>query len=153
VKTLGIYCGSFSPFHVGHLDIALKAKRMFDEVLIVRATNVDKKNQIYAFPDILKQRGFFLAVLSKDELLTDFVDNIHKKKYDWLGGDYNCVLIRGLRNEKDFEYEENLCAAYRMLKTDINIVHIFSDPKYNFVSSSLLRSYGHLEKFKGLIVK
>lgn len=154
MKTLGIYCGSFAPFHIGHLDIANKAAKIFDKVLIIQATNVEKKNVKYHMPESLSKKGFYTLSLKTNELLTDFVNNIENKKYELFGADYNSIsIIRGLRNEKDFEYEENLCAAYRMLKPDINIIHIFSDPQYNFVSSTLLRNYGQLESFKHLIIK
>jgi pantetheine-phosphate adenylyltransferase len=154
MKTLGIYCGSFAPFHLGHLDIAAKAQKIFDKVLIVQATNVEKKNAKYKLPASLSKHGFYTLIIKADELLTDFINNLEDKKYELFGADYDSItIIRGLRNEKDFEYEENLCAAYRMLKPDVNIIHIFSDPKYNFVSSTLLRNYGHLDKFKHLLVK
>ena len=144
--TLGVYCGSFNPFHVGHLDIANKAKKIFNVVTIVQAIN-PKKISIYKLPDSLQDR-FNIGSLDNGKMLTDYINNLELQK-----NFTSVTLIRGLRNEKDFEYEENLCAAYRLLKPDINIIHIFADPKYNFVSSSLLRDYGNIYKFKELIVK
>ena len=58
-----------------------------------------------------------------------------------------------IQSYTDFEYEENLYAAYKTLKPDVNIIHIFCDSQYNFISSTLLRNYGHLPQFNQFIVK
>lgn len=148
MKNIGVYAGSFNPFHSGHSDIANKAKRIFDEVWIVKAINPNKpihKYRVgeYKLPHCVK--ACFRVIETKD-LITDLIKE-HSSSLK------RFTLIRGLRNEKDFAYEENLCAAYRELMPTVNIVHIFSDPKYNHISSSLLREYGHLPEFNKYILK
>jgi len=158
MKTAGIYVGSFNPFHIGHLDIAQKAKRIFGDVFIMKARSSEKSEQVDHHPinhGKLTQMGFVVGELMPGDLTTEFISRIEANQDSVYSAysDYDSIsLIRGLRNESDFVYEENLCAAYRRLKPDINIIHIMSNPSLNYVSSSLLRAYGHLEKFKSFIV-
>ena len=159
MNVAAIYPGSFDPFHVGHLSVAEKAGRIFRDVYIVRAHNSSKKprDPYFNYPtETLTRKGFRLVDLEDGDLTTNFITRIEENK----GGVYSAysnydsvVLIRGLRNEHDFVYEENLSAAYSRLKPDLKIVHIFANQEYNYVSSSLLREYGHLPQFKNLVVK
>lgn len=156
MHTAAIYAGSFNPFHLGHLDIAQKAAKMFDKVFIVQAINSDKFDKQKELPvDFLEKEGFNCVTLSPKDLLTDFIDRIENNKtglYGAYSGYDSITVIRGLRNVHDFTYEQNLEANYRRFKPDINIMYLFADIKYNDVSSSLLRSYGHLPSLKDLIV-
>ena len=44
---IGLYAGSFNPFHKGHLNIIMKAEEIFDKVIIARGINPTKKNEIF----------------------------------------------------------------------------------------------------------
>ena len=44
-KKLGVYAGSFQPFHLGHLNILEKAEQIFDQVIIARGINPSKISQ------------------------------------------------------------------------------------------------------------
>jgi len=52
--SIGLYAGSFDPFHVGHLDVLHKAEKLFDKVIVVRAVNPDKpgssRSSIRSYP-------------------------------------------------------------------------------------------------------
>lgn len=149
---VGIYAGSFNPFHVGHLDIATKASKIFDKIYIVQATNKDKGEQQKLPKKTLESSGFITVELDHKDLLTDFISRI-ENRHDLYGAyaNENVCIVRGLRNVHDFTYEQNLEGAYKALKPDIKIAYIFADPKYNFLSSSLLRGYP--QEFDSFIVK
>ncbi len=156
MKVAGIYAGSFNPFHVGHLDIAEKAKRIFSRVFIVQAQNPDKKDKQLPLPvNVLEAKGFICVSLEPEDLLTSFIHRI-EHNHDVYGAysqfDQICV-IRGMRNTYDFVYEQNLHDAYRRFKPDINIIHLFSRPELNFVSSTLLRKHGKDPAMADLIVQ
>jgi pantetheine-phosphate adenylyltransferase len=128
---VGIYVGSFSPFHIGHLDIVRQSQKVFDDVYVVQAINPDK-----AMPAIPLPVTFLLEMnvisATHSGLVTDYI-----KK--WEGDGYNVTLIRGLRSGADLGYEQNLVAFLRNMHPEIKVVFFLCDPKFQHVSSSALR--------------
>ena len=130
-KKIGLYPGSFDPFHIGHLDIVRQSQKVFDEIVVVRAVNPDKKFPQEKLPeDFLNQMG--VSVTSYDGLVTDLVKSYENREH-------SVTLIRGLRNGDDLGYEQNLTAFMRNMHPQIKVVFFLCDPKYQHVSSSALR--------------
>ena len=61
-KKIGVYAGSFNPYHIGHEDIYNQASKVFDEVILAQGINSSKN-----VPDFL-----------------DFKDNRQVWRYDSL---------------------------------------------------------------------
>lgn len=135
---IGIYAGSFNPFHKGHYDILQKAEKIFDKVIIARGINPEKNNEILPLPEILKYR----QIENYNGLLTDFIDKL----------DYNTTLIRGLRNATDLQYEITQYRFLQEFKNDINIVSIFCDKEYEHISSSSIRMLKKYNKDESYIL-
>lgn len=128
---IGLYPGSFDPFHIGHLDIVRQAKAVFDAVFVVRAVNPDKKAASSDLPSqFLQDMG--ASVLTHSGLVSDLVKQWEEKGYD-------VTLIRGLRGGADLGYEQNLIAFLRNMHPQIKVVFFLCDPKYQHISSSALR--------------
>lgn len=127
---IGVFCGSFNPFHKGHYNILQKAERIFDKVIIAFGKNPEKYDRTYGVPSLVKTR----QIEEYDGLLTDFVQSLG----------YEVVVIRGLRNSTDFQYEQNQYRYIQELMPDIRIVSIFCDKEFEHISSSGIRT---LEKF------
>lgn len=127
---IAVFAGSFNPFHKGHYNVLQKAESIFDKVIIAFGKNPEKNNQGYRVPQTLKNR----QIESYDGLLTDFV----------LSLGHPVVVIRGLRNSTDFQYEQNQYRYIQELMPDIRIVNIFCDKDFEHISSSGIRT---LEKF------
>ena len=103
---IGFYAGSFDPFTNGHLAIVKKAAKCFDEVIIGIGYNTDKTERISKTK--MKQA---IEQVIKDENL----NNVQVVLYQGLTVDKakECnasILVRGLRNGTDYEYEENISA-------------------------------------------
>lgn len=129
---IGIYPGSFDPFHIGHLDIVYQAQKVFDRVFAVRAINPEKAKAATKMPeDFLTQMN--VGVMTHDGLISDYI-----KKWEDIG--YNTTLIRGFRSGADLGYEQNLVAFLRNMHPQIKVVFFLCDPKYQHVSSSALRA-------------
>ena len=129
---IGIYAGSFNPFHIGHYNILEKAENIFDKVIIAKGINITKINsKIYELPYKISNR----QIIEYDGLLTDLIDSF--------GNDI--TLIRGLRNATDLQYEQTQYRFMKDLKPDLKMVNIFCDVEYEHISSSsikVLENYG-----------
>ena len=113
-KTVGVYAGSFNPFHCGHADILRQSLEVFDEVIVAIGRNPLKDNDKEPFPygnPVLKKA----KVVEFNNLLSDFLKNLD------LTTRGEIFLIRGLRNGEDLQYEQNqlqfIKGMYPSLKT------------------------------------
>jgi pantetheine-phosphate adenylyltransferase len=123
---IGVYAGSFNPFHKGHENILKKAECIFDKVIIAKGKNTAKNTNIYDLPDALK----YHQKIEFDGLLTDMINDLQ----------YDVTLVRGLRNSTDLQYEQNQYHFLKDMKPNIKIVNIFCDKEYEHISSSAIRS-------------
>ncbi len=128
---IAVFPGSFNPFHKGHYNILQKAEKIFDKVIIAFGNNPEKDKNKSVRPKTIKNR----QIAEYNGLLTDFVNSL---KYD-------VVVIRGLRNSTDFQYEQNQYRYIQELKPGIKIISIFCDKEFEHISSSGIRT---LEQFK-----
>lgn len=101
---VGFYAGSFDPFTNGHLQIVRKAVKCFDKIIIGIGYNSDKVERIdkeqmrKAIEETIEEIALNNVKVILYEGLT--VDEAKKQGAD--------ILIRGLRNGTDYQYEENI---------------------------------------------
>jgi len=127
---IGLFPGSFNPFHKGHYNVLQKAEQIFDKVIIAFGKNPDKKNKNFNVPSTIKNR----QVEYFDELLTDLINSLNQ----------DLVIIRGLRNTKDFLYEQKQYRYNQDLMPNIKVINVFCDKEFEHISSSGIRT---LEKY------
>jgi pantetheine-phosphate adenylyltransferase len=127
---IGVFAGSFNPFHKGHYNILQKAENIFDKVIIAFGKNPEKDQRNWGIPKSLIYR----QIETYDGLLTDFISAL----------DQEVVVIRGLRNSTDFQYEQNQYRYIQELMPEIRIINIFCDKEFEHISSSGIRT---LEKY------
>ena len=128
-----LYPGSFDPITYGHLDIAKRAARVFDEVVIA----------VYSTPD----KRLLFDTEERMDLATEAtkeVDNIRVVSYTGLTVDYARdhdakVMIRGLRMNSDFEREFEMALMNKQIAPDIELITFMSSLEHQFLSSSLLK--------------
>lgn len=123
---IALFAGSFNPFHKGHYNVLQKAEKIFDKVIIAFGQNPDKDERDWEIPSSIKNR----QIEYYNGLLTDLVAS--------LGEDV--VVIRGLRNSTDFQYEQNQYRYIQELMPNIKIVNIFCDKEFEHISSSGIRT-------------
>ena len=114
-----IYPGSFDPFTNGHLDIVKKAAEIFDEVYIVIGINAQKRRTFDA--DKMKA-----AMEVTVEALG--MSNVKVAVFEGLIAAYakeNGIkyMIRGLRNNMDYNYEENIAEVNKLINPDMEYVY------------------------------
>lgn len=133
VPKIGIYPGSFNPFHKGHLNILEKAEKMFDKVIIAIGRNPEKEMSEDSLAIMTNpQRIAFRQVEAYDGLLTNFVKKIEEFA--------DVTVIRGLRNGDDLDYEVNQLRHIEILKPDISMTFVVCDKEFEHISSSAIRN-------------
>lgn len=128
-----IYPGSFDPITLGHIDIIKRAAKVFDKVTVAVLINVDKKGMftIDERVEMIKQAiSDFenVEVISFSGLLVNLV----KEKKE-------PIIIKGLRNPTDFNYEMQMDILNKMLDKNCETMYFLADSKYNVVSSSAVK--------------
>lgn len=133
-----LYPGSFDPIHNGHIDIGMRAARIFDEV-IVGVYDMPKKKLLFSVEErlALAQQAF------------QGVTNIRVAKFSGFTVHYAqevgaTVLVRGLRVFSDFELEFRMGLANKKLAPDIETVSIMTDDRHVYISSSTIREIAEL---------
>ena len=127
-----IFPGTFDPFTLGHLDILNRSKLIFDEVIIGIGENIDKK-AMFSLEDRI---DFIKSVIINSE-------NIKVQSYKGLTIDF-CkkvdanFIVRGVRNNGDFEFEKAIARTNRLL-SKIETVFLLTSAKTSFISSSIVR--------------
>lgn len=141
MKTLAIYPGSFNPFHKGHLNILEKSESIFGKgnVLIAIGVNPDKSN---SGNDLDRALEIANKTGRSVEVYTTFLHELIKKKES---EGYHVVIVRGLRNGADLDYEVNQMRFINDFKKNVNVVYITCDKEYEHISSSAIRN---LQKFR-----
>ena len=132
--------GSFDPFTLGHLDIVRRASKLFDKVYVAIMINSEKKGT-FDFATRKKIAEVSCAeiknaeVITADGLLCDLVKALCE-----------CVIVKGVRNSIDFEYEMNLAEMNRFISSKIETVFVPSSNEYSFVSSTFVREMMKYER-------
>lgn len=130
---IGVYAGSFDPFHLGHLNILEKAEKIFDKVVIAVATDPSKGSEEIANRKSRLDRQLpYRQIDIVDGFLTDYIRLFE--------GSANITLIRGLRNGYDLSYEMNLLRYMEDQYNGLRVVWIPCDRNYEYISSRDLRA-------------
>lgn len=147
---IACYPGSFDPLTIGHVDVARRARKIFDKVIILIAQN-PKKSSSYYFT--LEERVKLAKETFKDEdgFEVDSTTGLVVKKAKALGA---IALIRGLRAVTDYEAEYQLHEVNEYIEPSIDMVYLMSHRVQAFVSSSNIKEmFLEGEDISGLVPK
>jgi pantetheine-phosphate adenylyltransferase len=135
---IGVFAGSFNPFHIGHLNVLQQAERVFDKVIIANGRNANK-----AVPDEFKVKPNLPNQFDDyDGLITDYLSS----------KTYNVTLVRGLRNGDDLQYEENMRSFMNEIDS-VGVSYFLCDKEFTHISSSAIRELNKYGKGEEYIVK
>ena len=127
-----VFPGSFDPFTLGHLDILNRSLLLFDEIIVGVGKNINKKTMFSE-----KQRVSFIKEYFKNE------SKIKVESYEGLTIDF-CkktganFIVRGIRNNGDFEFEKAIARTNRKL-SKIETIFLLTSAKTSFISSGIVR--------------
>jgi pantetheine-phosphate adenylyltransferase len=131
--TIAVYPGSFDPVHNGHIDIAIRAARIFDHLIVA----------IYARPS----KSLLFTAKERTEMVSlslERLSNVTVTHYDHLTVDFvhdqNAqAIVRGLRMAYDFDLEYQMALTNKALASDIETLCLFTNLNYAFLSSSMVK--------------
>ncbi|MBT3442877.1 MAG: pantetheine-phosphate adenylyltransferase [Flavobacteriaceae bacterium] len=127
-----IFPGSFDPFTLGHLDVLKRSLSLFDEITVGIGKNDQKKTMFSEQQRIEFIKKCFIneskiKVESYEGLTIDFCKKIGAK-----------FIVRGIRNNGDFEFEKAIARTNRKL-SKIETIFLLTSAKTSFISSSIVR--------------
>ena len=133
-----VYPGTFDPITLGHEDLARRASRLFDRVILAVADSRAKKpfftldERVEMARDVLKDLSN-VEVVGFSGLLMKFVQERGAR-----------VVVRGLRAVSDFEYEFQLAGMNRGMYPDVETVFLTPGEQFMFISATIVREISML---------
>lgn len=136
--TKALFPGTFDPIHYGHIDIARRAARLFDEVVIGVYDRPLKSLMFSPEERLALVRQAFegepkISVMGYNGLTVNFAREIGAQ-----------VIVRGLRVFSDFEFEFRMALANYRLAPDIEVVVFITHEEHTFLSASTVKEIGSL---------
>ena len=134
MRTKALYTGSFDPLTNGHFNIIERAAKLYDELTIGIIVNPSKRSMF--------------SLEDRVDMIRETVRGLDNVKVDCFSGllaDYVNengfnVVVRGLRAAMDFEYEIQMAHMNaRLFNEMVETVFLMTDPKYSFISSSMMK--------------
>ncbi len=137
-----LYPGSFDPITYGHIDIARRARRLFDELIVGVFANPNKQT-LFSLAErkelveqALREEGLTdIQVISYNGLLIECAKELEVE-----------AIIRGLRVNSDFDYEFQIALTNRDLDSRVETVFLMTSREYVFLSSSMVKE---IKRFGG----
>jgi pantetheine-phosphate adenylyltransferase len=137
-KRKAIYPGSFDPVSFGHLDLIERTLDLFDELIVVVASNPSKKTLFST-----EERVGFLKAALKNR------PQVQVKSWEGLTVELAVkekafALIRGIRATSDFDYEFQMALTNRKLAPKIDTVFLMPSESHFYLSSRLIKEIAQL---------
>ena len=138
MTTRAVFPGSFDPIHFGHIDIARRGERLFDE-LIIAVYDKPRKSLLFTPEERidLVKRSFsaqeHVRIVGYSSLTVDFAREVGAQ-----------VILRGLRVFSDFEHEFRMALANNRLVAEIETVALITSEKHTFLNATTVREIASL---------
>ena len=133
-----LFPGTFDPIHYGHMDIAERAARLFDEVIMavydkpLKSLMFSPEERMALVSEAFKDNPK-ITVTGYSGLTVEFARKVNSQ-----------VIVRGLRVFSDFEFEFRMALANHRLAPDIEIVALITAEEHTFLSSTTVREIAML---------
>ncbi len=140
--TIAVFPGTFDPVTRGHEDLIVRAAGLFDQVVVGVAAGHHKKTMFQLEERLAMVRRSTarlknVSVTAMDGLMVEFVHGLPPKRA-------RKVVVRGVRNASDFDYEVQLAGMNRERDASMETVFLLPDVQHQFVSSSRVREIASL---------
>lgn len=138
MKRIAVYSGTFDPITLGHEDVIGRAAKMFD-TLIVAVSVAHSKKTLFDL-----NARIFLAQSALENIV-----NVQIMQFDGLIVDFCSAqgaqtIVRGIRNATDMDYEAQMAAMNRKLRSSVDTIFLTPSPQVQCISSTLVREISKL---------
>lgn len=132
-KKILVFPGSFDPITLGHVDLAIRALPLFDEIIVAVGLNTQKE---YLFS--LEQRLNWLEQVFNEyqKIRIDYFEGLTVEYCKKVKANY---ILRGLRNSSDFDYEKTISQLNHIIGDDLETIFFISRPEFSHISSTIVR--------------
>jgi pantetheine-phosphate adenylyltransferase len=133
-----VFPGTFDPIHYGHIDIARRASKLVDE-LVIAVYDRPLKNLLFTPEERLEyvRKSFEddkkIRITGYSGLTVDFCKKIDAQ-----------VIVRGLRVFSDFEHEFRMALANHRLVPNVEVMALITSEQHTFLSSTTVREIASL---------
>ncbi len=142
--TLAIYPGSFDPITNGHLDVALRAARLFDRLILAVYAGGEKPNQLFPIAERIEMARQAIAESGDPNASRIEIDTFTGLTVNYARAKGAETIVRGLRAVSDFEYEFKYAHMNEHLAPEIEVVCLMTSSRLSFISSSFIREVANL---------
>jgi len=135
---IGLYPGSFDPVTHGHIDIATRAAKLVDRLVVAVGTHHDKRALftadervdmvVAALRPVADETGTEVDVTTYDNLTVEAAKQVGAS-----------VIIRGLRDAGDFDYEMQMAGMNAAMTPEVETVFLASSPETRYIAASFVR--------------
>ncbi len=132
-RNLALFPASFDPVTNGHLDLVQRASRVFPNLVVSVAHNIEKAGTFSVEERLEMLRGAIgdlpgVRITAFEGLVVDYAREISA-----------ATIVRGLRANADFEYEFEMALMNRHMRPEIETLFLMTSQAYFYLSSSRLK--------------
>ena len=138
-RGIALYPASLDPIHYGHIDVAVRASRLFEKLVVAIYANPHSKRMLFDVAERVElarkifQKYPTISVAQYSVLTVEYAQSVGAE-----------ALIRGLRVFGDFEFEFRMGMANKKLAPELETIMILADEQYMHISSSTIREIAQL---------
>jgi len=136
---IAVYAGSFDPITNGHMAVVRGALQLAEKLVLAIGAH-DSKKSLFSFTERKKlieqavQAELAPPLRSRVEVIA--VDSLLVAKAQEIKAQ---ILIRGLRDSSDFDYEMQMAGMNRKLVPELQTVFVPAEDENRFISGRLVR--------------
>lgn len=143
MKRTALYAGSFDPLTNGHMDVIRQALNLADNLVVAIGIHPGK-SPMFSFEERSALIKASLAAAMKSDAGRVKVISFDGLVVDAARANKATIMVRGLRNPTDFDYEMNMAGTNASMAPDIHTVFVPSSPGLGHITGTLVRQIARM---------